>query len=161
MAINSSVSLYPFLPLMKKHNLDFGKSRIFNTHDLAISKVATVHIVESCIIHMYECYGSFFLKSSFSNETIRHVNFVILCHKILMQHIFFNYSMFIKTSGLKWCSFNSMKKSEHFSAETPPLAWQVSIQSNKGWNYDLKMHNYQDKYFLKLVVSSSSSTADN
>lgn len=55
-----------------------------------------------------------------TKDEVRHMC-IILCPKIFMQHIFFNYLMYINTSGLKQCFFNSMEKFQDFIYGNNPL----------------------------------------
>lgn len=50
-----------------------------------------------------------------TKDEVRHLC-IILCLKIFMQHIFFNYLMYIDTLGFKQCSFNSMEKFQDFGS---------------------------------------------
>lgn len=64
----------------------------------------------------------------------------LLCSfpKIFMQHIFVRYSIFIDASEFKWCSFDSMEKSNDFFFETPGTYSLPGLNTQfKKWDFVL------------------------
>lgn len=55
----------------------------------------------------------------------------IICPRITSQHNLFNYSIFISTSRVQWCSPRSLNNFQYFSFETPSLHVADTVENKK------------------------------
>lgn len=85
-------------------------------------------------------------KKPILNITLNSLNFE-LCPKISSIHFFINYSIFMNTSGFKWCPFKSMN-----FLKISPLKLPFTLP---GFNsiFQFSLFNQTMKWYMRLISS--------